>query len=327
MRFLIIGIGGFVGPHLARALLDAGHDVAGFVRRPGDARVLETLHAEFPALFPGAAVYAGDVLDPRAVRAALAATGPDGLFHLAAVSYGPAAAADPLAAHRTNFFGALNVLTAVGTVVPGCRVLMAGSGDAYGAAGDAHAEVAETVAFAPISAYGVSKAAADLAAFQWGWAGGNVVRARPFNHTGPGQRPEFVCADFARQVARIEAGLQAPVLEVGNLDVERDFSDVRDIVRGYIALWEGGARGEAYNLCSGRGTRIGALVDGLCRRARRSIDVRVAAERRRPNEVRRLVGSHAKATAATGWAPALSLDQTLDDVLAYWRAQITVARG
>jgi GDP-4-dehydro-6-deoxy-D-mannose reductase len=325
MRALVTGIGGFVGPYLARALLASGHAVWGLVRRPGASRHLADLHQAYPERFPPEAVLAADLLDPRAVRSAVAAVRPDGLFHLAGMSFVPAAEADPLAAHRTNFFGTLNVLRAVREAQPACRVVCAGSGEAYGAAGNEIAVLTEDVPLRPVNAYAVSKAAADLAAFEWSWSGGDVVRARPFNHTGAGQRPDFVCSDFARQVARIEQGLQPPVLEVGNLDAERDFTDVRDIVEGYIALWERGAAGEAYNLCSGRGTRIGQVVEALCQRARCVIEVRLAEGRLRAREIHRLVGSFAKAEAQVDWRPHRPLAGALDELLAHWRQR--VARG
>jgi GDP-4-dehydro-6-deoxy-D-mannose reductase len=323
MRLLVTGIGGFVGPHLARVLLEAGHTVWGTVRRPSATRHLGELHAAYPERFPEEAVLVADVLDPRAVRNAIGAVRPDGLFHLAGLSFVPAAEADPLAAYRTNFFGTLNVLRGVREAQPACRVVYAGSGDAYGAAGNDVPELTEDVPFQPVSSYAVSKAAADLAVFEWAWSGGEVVRARAFNHTGPGQRPDFVCADFARQVARIELGLEPPVLAVGNLDAERDFTDVRDIAEGYLALWQRGSPTEAYNLCSGRGIRIGAIAEGLCRRARCPIEIRAVEGRQRPREVRRLVGSFAKAEAHTGWRARSSVDAALDALLAFWRARLS----
>jgi len=322
MRFLITGIGGFAGPHLARALLDAGHTVHGVVRRRGSMRALEPLHMQFGERFPSGAVITADVLDPRALLGAVAEARPDGVFHLAGVTYVPASETDPLAAHRTNFFGSLNVLRAVGEVRPECRVLFVGSGDAYGAAGNEFSMISEEVPLQPVSPYGVSKAAADLAAFQWHWAGGNVVRARPFNHTGPGQDSRFVCSSFARQVAEIEAGQRPAVLEVGNLDVIRDFTDVEDIVAGYVALWERGEGGEVYNLCSGRAVPIRTVVDELRAQARSAIEIRVTEVRRRPNEVRRLVGTAARAQSKTGWRPARPLAETLARLLGYWRERV-----
>jgi GDP-4-dehydro-6-deoxy-D-mannose reductase len=326
MRALVTGIGGFVGPYLTRALLESGHAVSGVVRRPGASRHLADLHQEFPERFPPESVLVADLLDPRAVRSAVAAAQPDALFHLAGMSFVPAAEADPLAAYRTNFFGTLNVLRAVREAQPACRVVCVGSGEAYGAAGNEVAVLTEDVPLRPVNAYAVSKAAADLAAFEWSWSGGDVIRARPFNHTGAGQRPDFVCSDFARQVARIEQGLQPPILEVGNLDVERDFTDVRDIVEGYLALWERGTAGEAYNLCSGRGTRIGTVVEELCRRASCAIEVRVAAGRRRGRDIRRLVGSFARAEAHAGWRPRRPFAGALDELLTHWRQRVSAAR-
>jgi GDP-4-dehydro-6-deoxy-D-mannose reductase len=322
MRFLITGIGGFVGPHLARLLLEVGHSVFGLVRRRQSVRALESLHAQFPERFGPAAVITADILDPRAVRNAVAEVCPDGLFHLAGVTYVPASEADPLAAYRTNFFGTLNVLRAVAEARLGCRVLFVGSGDAYGAAGNEVPVISESVPLQPVSPYGVSKAAADLAAFSWHWNGGNVVRARPFNHTGPGQQPQFVCASFARQIAEIELGKGPGVLEVGNLDAIRDFTDVADIAAGYLALWERGAGGDVYNLCSGRGVRIRDIVAELCQRAESPVEVRVAAGRQRLHEVQRLVGTAAKAEARTGWHPRRSLGETLEGVLGYWRERL-----
>jgi GDP-4-dehydro-6-deoxy-D-mannose reductase len=325
MRVLVTGIAGFAGQHLARVLLEAGHVVHGLLRRPRDARALERLAGEFGDRLPREGLHVADVLDPRAVRTALAAARPDAVFHLAGVTFVPAAAGDPLAAYRTNFLGTLNVLEGVGEVDARARVVYVGSGDAYGAAGDAATVVTEDTPLAPVSVYAASKAAADLAAFQWGWAGGDVVRVRPFNHTGPGQRPDFVCADFACQVAEIESGRRVPVLEVGNLDAERDFTDVRDIVAGYAAVWERGERGDVYNLCSGRGVRIGTIVEALCRRSRVPIEVRAVAGRQRPREIRRLVGSFAKARLRVGWEPTRPLEQTLDDLLAYFRERVRAA--
>jgi GDP-4-dehydro-6-deoxy-D-mannose reductase len=182
--------------------------------------------------------------------------------------------------------------------------------------------VSESAPFRPVSPYAVSKAAADLAAFEWYWGGGDVVRARPFNHTGPGQQPVFVCSSVARQIADIELGNRPGILEVGNLGVTRDFTDVRDVVEGYLALWERGSAGRAYNLCSGRGVLIGSIVEELCRLARVPVEVRVTESRRRPNEIHSLVGSFARVEADTGWRPRRSLEQTLSDLLQYWREQL-----
>ena len=182
--------------------------------------------------------------------------------------------------------------------------------------------VTEDMPLQPVNPYGVSKAAGDMAAFQWHWNGGDVVRARPFNHTGPGQQSCFVCSDFARQIVEAEIGARSPVLEVGNLDAERDFSDVRDIAAGYLALWERGESGRAYNLCSGRGVSIRSVVDELRRRARVRTEIRVTAGRRRASEIRVLVGSCERAEKEVGWTPRRPFEGVLQVLLEFWRPEL-----
>jgi GDP-4-dehydro-6-deoxy-D-mannose reductase len=309
MRVLVTGVGGFVGPWLARALVGAGHKVHGVVRE-GD---------EAPA---GVASHRADVTDRAALERVVADVAPGGVVHLAAVSFVPEADADPDAAYRVNVGGTLALLAAVRASAPSARVLYVGSSDAYGAVRREELPIGEDVPFRPLSVYGATKAAADVAAGQWARGFGlDVVRARPFNHTGPGQGARFVCAALARQVARIERGEQEPVLVVGNADPVRDFSDVRDVVAGYVALLERGRRGEAYNLCSGEGTSVAEVIALLRTHARVPLRVRSDPALRRPLDVERIVGSHARATADTGWRPSIPLADTLRDVLDDWRGR------
>jgi GDP-4-dehydro-6-deoxy-D-mannose reductase len=173
-----------------------------------------------------------------------------------------------------------------------------------------------------VTVYGASKAAADLTAAQWARAYAlDVVRARPFNHTGPGQDAAFVCSALARQVAAIEAGRQEPVLRVGNVDRVRDFSDVRDVAAGYVALLERGRAGEAYNLCSGSGSSIAEVIAILRTHARVPLRVHSDPALRRAVDVERMVGSHERATRDTGWAPRIPLDATLGALLDDWRTR------
>ena len=306
---LVTGIGGFVGPWLTRALRDGGHEVHGLVR-PGDAS---------PA---GARLHSGDVTDGPGLERVLAAVQPDAIVHLAAISSVAEAEADVDATYRVNLGGTIALLAAMRAAVPRARLLHVGSSDAYGAVRRDELPVGEDVPFRPVSVYGASKAAADVAAGQWARAYDlDVVRVRPFNHTGPGQSPVFVCAALARQLARIERGVQEPVLRCGNADPVRDFSDVRDIVAGYVALLERGVAGEAYNLCAGEGVSIAEVIALL--RAHATVPVRVKSEPglRRGIDVERIVGSHALATRATGWRPRIPLADTLRDVLDDWRAR------
>jgi GDP-4-dehydro-6-deoxy-D-mannose reductase len=309
MRVLVTGIGGFVGPWLARALAARGHEVHGLIR-DGD---------EAPDGVPSDRA---DVTDRAAVARVLAGVGPDAVVHLAAVTFVPEADADPNGAYRVNLGGTLALLQAVRAHACPTRVLVVGSSDAYGAVGREELPIGEDVPFRPISVYGATKAAADVAAGQWARAYGlDVVRARPFNHTGPGQRASFVCAAIARQIARIERGEQEPVVTIGNADPVRDFSDVRDIVDGYVALLERGRAGEAYNLCAGEGVSIAEVIALL--RTHATVPVRVWSDpkARRPVDVERIVGSHARATADTGWTPRFVLSDTLRDVLDDWRTR------
>jgi GDP-4-dehydro-6-deoxy-D-mannose reductase len=324
VRFFITGIGGFVGVHLAEALLAAGHDVRGTVTGRRDRPALRVLAARHPRFDP-TALACVDVGDRPGLARAVADAAPDGVFHLAGIAFAPAAAADWERAFAVNVLGTMHVLDAVHTAAPGSRVLAVTSSDVYGVTEPGELPIVEETPLRPASVYGVSKAAADLAAFRAWWETGlAVVRVRAFNHTGPGQSPDFVCSAFARQIARIEAGASPAALHVGNLEVERDFSDVRDIVRGYVLLWERGAPGEVYNLCSGVATRVGAIVDLLVAESSRRIDVVTDPARLRRREIETIVGSAARA-AALGWSPGIPLAQTLRDLLNDWRRQVVRA--
>ena len=321
MRCFITGIGGFAGLHLAEALLTDGHDVTGSVTGAAGRAALRALAARHRG-FAADRLAILDVGDPAAVGRALAAAAPERIFHLAAIAFAADAEADPARTFAVNVLGAVHVIDAAQTVAPAARVVVVGSAEAYGAISAADLPIAETTPLRPVNLYGVSKAAADMAAFERWWARGRpVIRVRAFNHTGPGQRPDFVCSDFARQIARIEAGLAPPLLHVGNLRAERDFSDVRDVVRGSALLAERGEAGEAYNLCTGTATSVGAIVDILVAESGVTIECRREPGRVRAREVPAVVGSAARA-AALGWSPTIPLRQTLRDLLRYWRERL-----
>jgi GDP-4-dehydro-6-deoxy-D-mannose reductase len=312
MRVLVTGAGGFVGPYLVRALAAGGHAVHGLVH-----------HSDATAPLAGLPMtpHAGDVTDGPAFAAVVASVAPDAVVHLAALSFVPEAERDPPAAYRVNVGGTLAVVSAVRAHAPAARLLYVGSGDAYGVVRPEELPIDEDVPMRPLSVYGASKAAAEVTVAQWGRAYGiDVVRVRPFNHTGPGQSPTFVCPALAKQVAAIEAGRQPPVLRVGNLDPVRDLSDVRDVVAGYVALLERGRSGHVYNLCSGEGRSVRDLVDRLRALARVPVEVAQDPALVRPVEVPRVVASAARAAADAGWRPAIPFEQTLADVLAWWRS-------
>jgi GDP-4-dehydro-6-deoxy-D-mannose reductase len=318
MRFFVTGISGFVGIHLTRRLLEAGHEVRGMATRV-EAPGLAELGQRFPGRLQAEP---GDIRDGERLRQLLAAARPDGVIHLAGIAFAPRAARDPRTAYEVNFLGGVELLAAVRDVASRARVVFPSSGDAYGWIDPGDLPIREHCPLRPVSPYGVSKAAADLAAFQFFWSDRlDVVRVRPFNHTGPGQAPQFVCSEFARGIAEAEAGLREPVLRVGNLEVERDFHDVRDTVRAYLDLFERGRPGEAYNVASGRSVTVREVLERLLARSRRPIRIEVDPEKRRPREIPRVTVSVEKVERETGWRAEIPLERTLGDLLDWWRSQ------
>ncbi len=312
MRLLVTGIGGFAGRWVAEAAITAGHAVHGLVRDaapPALADLAVTLHR-------------ADVTDDAGIARLVETVIPDGILHLAALSEPGVAEGDPGRAYRVNVGGTLAVLAAVRAHAPSARVVVVTSSEVYGAIRRDELPVREETPLRPLTVYGASKAAADIAAGQWARAYGlHVVRARPFNHTGPGQRPAFVCAAIAKQVAAVEAGRQSPELRVGNVDPVRDFGDVRDVALAYLALLERGRAGEAYNVCTGEGASVAEVIALLRTHARVPMFARPDPGRRRALDVERIVGSRERITADTGWTPRIPLTDTLRDVLDDWRTR------
>ena len=273
---------------------------------------------------PEARLHAANVLDKPAVAQLLLSEQPDLVFHLAAQASPTQAWADPEETYRTNVLGQLNLLEGVRAMAHPPRVLVVSSNEVYGApSAAADLPIAETYPLQPNNPYAVSKAAQDLMGQQYYLSHGlPVVRVRPFNHLGPGQSDAFVASAFARQVAEAEAGLRPPVMQVGNLAAQRDFSDVRDIVRGYYLALTIGVAGEVYNLCSGAPTAVQGLLDFF--RSQSTLDIKVEQDltRYRPSDVPCVYGDNRKARAALGWQPSIPLQQTLAEVLEYWRAQV-----
>ncbi len=311
MRCFITGAGGFAGSHLAEYLVGQGQEVFAFTR-PEEA--LHNLSGLDVRIEPG------DLLDAERVLDVLRTVKPHRIYHLAALSSPEESFRNPQATYDVNFTGTLNVLNAWRQHQTDSRFLYVSSSAVYGSALGNDLPLREDAPLRPASPYAGSKAAAEMLAIQFFYGYGlPIVRARPFNHTGPRQDPRFVCSGLARQIAEIELELRPPIVTAGNLEVRRDFSDVRDIVRGYDALLERGTPGEVYQLCSGHHYSIGTVLDKLIALSSRPVSVRSDESLKRSRDSRIVYGDYSKARKETGWEPERRLDTTLADLKAYWQ--------
>jgi nucleoside-diphosphate-sugar epimerase len=295
VRVLVTGSLGFVGRHLVPRLAAAGHAVTG---RDRDL----------------------DVTDPAALAPALAAIAPEAVIHLAAQASVAAAEADEELAFRVNVDGSRCLMEAISHSAPRARLVWVGSGEVYGLAGPGQPPFSEDAPLAPRSVYARSKACADAIAAEYAARGLDVVRVRPFSHTGPGQSDAYVLAGFARQAAEIAAGLREPRLRVGNLDSVRDFLDVEDVATAYLRLLDPRVPAGVYNLASGVPRRIGDALDALLARAGIAPAIEVDPARFRPTD--HGVGDASRLRFATGWEPRVPFEVTLERVWQDWRQRV-----
>lgn len=312
--FFITGAAGFVGRWLVQELR----------RRVPGKRIVAAGHHETASV--DAISIELDVTSERAVDEAVRQFTPDCVIHLAAISGVPEAQSAPRKAWDVNVHGTRTVAEAVLRHVPNARFIYVGSADAYGGT-FRHSEepLDESALLDPLNAYGASKAAADLLVGQMAHEGLNAIRLRPFNHTGPGQGEQFAVPAFASQIARIERGLQAPVINVGNLEARRDFLDVRDVVRGYadVACSEKSLpRGLILNIASGESRRMRDVLDALVAQSRVHVTIEPDQARMRPIDTPTAIGDARRAEGLLGWKPLIPMSQTLRDVLDYWRAAV-----
>jgi len=265
-----------------------------------------------------------DIRDAGRLRRAIAEIAPDSVIHLAAQSFVPASFADPLETYNVNFLGTLNILEALKASGFKGRFLFVGSGETYGVVGEGDLPVDETRALRPRSPYAVSKVAAEALCYQWSQCEDfEIVMTRSFNHIGPGQSDRFVVSDFARQVVEIRKGLRKPLIITGDIDVSRDFTDVRDVVRAYLLLLERGTNGEAYNVCSGEEHFIRDILGRLQDFAGVEAAVERDPSRLRRAELRRMRGSARKLEGDTGWRREFALTRSLQDVLQDWESKLS----
>ena len=297
---LVTGASGFVGRHL-----------------------LAALGREFPHTEIHRANF--DMTAQAEIRAVVQAVSPDACIHLAAVSAVSVARQQPDVAWQVNLVGTLHLSRAIMELAPQCRLLFVSSADAYGRSFLAGSAVDESAALAPVNTYAATKAAADLAVGALVSEGLRAIRLRPFNHIGSGQSDAFVVAAFARQVARIEAGIQPPELHVGALGSRRDFLDVRDVCDAYIAClrrMDDLTPGTIFNVASGVSRRVGDILDDLLALSRTRIEVKLDASRLRPAEIPNALGNASLARLRLDWKPRIRWEETLADVLGDWRARV-----
>lgn len=318
MRVLITGIAGFAGSYLteyllSRAEMDPALELWGVSQRgsenpPTDARINYVI---------------GDLTDLPLTADLLAQVSPDRIYHLAAQAFVPVSWQDPWSTLENNIRAQTNVLHAAAQQKSNARILVVGSNEEYGRVTPADLPIDEETPLRPDSPYGVSKITQDFLGLQYFLSHGlYVVRMRPFNHIGPRQNDRFVTSNFAKQVAEIEAGLRAPKLRVGNLDAQRDFTDVRDTVRGYVLALEFGQAGEVYNIGSGKPCAIREIVETFQHLARVPFEIEYDSERMRPSDTPISYCDATKLKNATGWEPQIPFEQTLRDILEYWRGRV-----
>jgi GDP-4-dehydro-6-deoxy-D-mannose reductase len=299
---LITGATGFAGGHLLECLIAHGETVHAWA------------HTELRRPANGPVVWRPvDLLDRAAVRAALDAARPSIIYHCAGLADLQDAWRAPARALRVNVLGTHHLFEAARDLGLACRVLVTGSAQVYR---PRTAAIGEDDPIGPVHPYGVSKLAQEMT------AAASPIPAwlvRPFNHAGPRQSPAYATSAFAQQIAEIEAGRREPVLYVGNLDAERDITDVRDTVRAYHAIAAAGHARRPYNVCSGRAHAMRRLLDILLSLARVRVRVEIDPARLRPSDNPVILGSHARLTADTGWTPVIPIEQTLADLLEHWR--------
>ena len=300
-KLLVTGLSGFVGQTISQVLGKRSH--------PG--LVLASPECEF------------DVTDAKEVLGVIERSKPDYVIHLAAQSFVPESFSNPKTTYDVNFFGTFRLLEALKSAnFPG-RLLFIGSAQVYGLVDASDMPIKETYPLKPRNPYAVSKLAGEALCYQWSQTEKiDIVMARPFNHIGPGQSERFVVSDFAKQIAEIKLGKKEPVIRVGDIEVTRDFADVRDVVNAYFLLLEHGINGEVYNVCSGVEYNIREVLDQLQHIGGVRLQVNHEGNRSRPSEQRRFVGDFSKLNRCTGWKPEIPFDKSLTDVLNYWERKL-----
>jgi GDP-4-dehydro-6-deoxy-D-mannose reductase len=307
-RILITGGTGFVGTHLVRVLREKTPKI--FVLTSGT-KVLSD---------PRVTHYAVDLRNRDEVNSVVRDVSPDGIYHLAGISSIDISWSNPRLTFDVNVLGALNIYEAAMILPSPPRILNVSTSQVYG---NSAGILTEGSPLNPDNPYSASKAMAELLLVQYRKCmRGGIITVRPFNHTGPGQSPNFVLPSIAKQFAEIEVGVRSPRLAMGNIDVKRDFTDVRDVLQAYIALLHNGRAGEVYNVCSGRAVRLVDIIGKFQEICRKTVEIDIDPTLVRSNEVAEIVGDFSKIRIETGWSPEIPLESTIRDLMDYWREKV-----
>lgn len=315
-KAFITGITGFAGSHLAELLLNEGYEVWGTARPRSKTDhilgIMKQIHIED-----------ADLLDSHSLYNLLNKIKPQYIFHLAAQSFVPTSWASPAATLEVNVIGSAHLFEAVRQANLDAVIQIACSSEEYGLVHENELPITENNPLRPLSTYAVSKVAMDYLGYQYFMSYGmKIIRTRGFNHSGPRRGDAFVESNFAKQIAMIEKGQQEPIVYVGNLDSSRDYTDVRDMVRGYLLAVQKGKPGDVYNICSGRDIKIKDMLDYLLSLSKTKVEIKEDPKRMRPSDVPVLLGDNSKFKKVTGWEPTIPFEKMAEDLLNYWRAHI-----
>lgn len=351
MKTLITGVCGFVGQHLLKLLIDnkcsQANDGSGIGRQDRQEHLLgidlKQTGVENINIFPGSnrilldtlksaslqdkvsfkfEYLQADLTDKKRIDEVISFFKPDRIYHLAGQSSVKYSWANPVETFQTNVFGGIYLLEAMKKYCPDCKMLIVCTAEEYGEAENGNAEaIREEFKINPSNPYAISKASLDFFASTYQKVNNlNIYISRSFNHIGPGQSENFVTSDFARQIAEIEAGLRQPVMHVGNIDVYRDFLDVRDVVRAYECIIQKGRPGQAYNVCSGKKRKISGILDILISfSTQKNISIKVDNIKLRPIDLKIIYGDNSKLKKDTGWESVIDINRSLKDILNWWR--------
>ncbi len=315
-KALITGITGFAGSHLAELLLKEGFEVYGTTRPRSKTDNIDSIHHQLK-------LRDADILDSHSLYSIFVDVKPDYIFHLAAQSFVQTSWASPANTMEMNVVGSVHLFEAIRRAQISPVIQIACSSEEYGLVHPDEIPIKEENPLRPQSPYAVSKVAMDYLGYQYFSSYQmKIVRTRGFNHTGPRRGEVFVTSNFARQIAEIEKGKKEPVIEVGNLEAKRDWTDVRDMVKAYLLAVEKGVPGEVYNICSEKAVRVGDMLDMLLKLSKVKVKVQEDSARLRPSDVEILLGDCSKFRKATGWKPEIPFAKTVEDLLNYWRERV-----